>query len=256
MREVTKAQASEALQAVGVKTGDGLLVHSAIHFLGRPVGGPQLYFEAIMEVIGEQGTLCVPTFNFAFTKSQVYDPQQTPSAGMGVFSEIIRQLPEARRTTHPMQSLAVIGKYRDDLTSRDTPCAFDDDSAFDRMLQLNFKLLLLGADIQAVALIHYSEQRADVPYRHWKDFTGPVIVNGRTETRTYRMFARDMDVDARLEIYPIADLMRQRGQWRETALNYGKISTCRLRDFVSTADEFFARDPWIFVTNRPENAGK
>ena len=37
------------------------------------------------------------------------DPASTPSVDMGVFSELVRQQPAALRTTHPMQSLAVLG---------------------------------------------------------------------------------------------------------------------------------------------------
>ena len=93
MREVTKDQAIMALRALGLRPGDGLLVHSAIQFLGRPVGGVGMYLEALCSILevrdsrvenGESrvengqfllsnlgsrlssGTIAVPTFNFAF----------------------------------------------------------------------------------------------------------------------------------------------------------------------------------------------
>ena len=131
-----------------------MLTHSAIQFLGRPKGGLDIYLQAILEVIGDQGTLAVPTFNFGFARGERYDPEQTPSQGMGVFSEHVRQLPDARRTTHPMQSLAVIGRYTDELVACNTPSAFERGSAFERMLELDFKLLLLGADISASSIFH------------------------------------------------------------------------------------------------------
>ncbi len=121
-----------------------------------------------------QGTLVVPTFNFSFARGESYDPKVTPCEGMGAFSEYIRQHPKALRTPHPMQSLAIIGHSAEDLSGRDTASAFDPGSAFERMLELDFRLLLLGADIQAVSMVHYSEQRAAVPYRYWKDFTGKI----------------------------------------------------------------------------------
>jgi len=151
-----------------------------------------------------------------------------------------------------MQSFAVMGKYAPELAACDTPSAFDDGSAVDRMMDLGFKLLLLGADIQASAIIHYSEQRAEVPYRFWKDFTGRVKRGVAWEEATYRMFVRDMEVDARLIIHPIQEAMEKKGQWTSRKLNYGTISLCSLKDFVATADKFLAEDPWIFVTNLPE----
>lgn len=251
---LTRPQLDAALQAVGVSTGDGLLVHSALQFLGKPQSGMPMYLDALLAAVGPAGTIAVPTFSFEFNRGLDFDPQTTPSKDMGVFSEFVRQQPAARRTPHPMQSLAVIGAAAEDLAGRDTPGAFDDGSPFERMLQLRFKLLLLGADIQAASVIHYSEQRAKVPYRYWKDFSGRVKSGGEWQTRTYRMFVRDMEVDARLHLGPLQAALEAAGGWRTTALNMGWVSCCTLADFVVAADSILAADPWAFVTNRPEAA--
>jgi aminoglycoside N3'-acetyltransferase len=251
MLEVTLDQAAACLQAVGIGPGDGLLVHSAIQYLGRPVGGAGLYLEAIRAVAGPDATVAVPTFNFGFAKGEPYDPLETPSVGMGAFSEYIRRLPEARRTLHPLQSLAVVGRWAADLAGRDTPCAFDPGSAFERMLELDFKLLLLGADWKATSMFHYSEQRAAVPYRYWKDFSGPLRRGGVWETRTYRMFVRDLEINPQLTLDPLIPYMQERGHFTACPLNYGQVIACRLADFVTDVDSFLARDPWAFVANRP-----
>jgi aminoglycoside N3'-acetyltransferase len=260
MHEVTVEQVITILKQLNIQPGDGLLVHSALQLLGCPAGGMNpatMYFDALCAVLdihpqSSKGTMVVPTFNFNFAKGESYDPQTTPSQGMGIFSEYVRQQYGARRSSNPMQSLAVIGAYAADLVDRDTPSAFDPGSIFDRMLELDFKLLLLGADVQAVSIIHYSEQRACVPYRYWKDFTGCVKNpgTGDWETRTYRMYVRDLERDPQLKLYPIQESLKIRGQWTDQPLNYGYISTCRLRDFVAVADELLAADPWVFVSNR------
>ena len=249
MQEVTQKQVTTCLKALGIVSGDGLLVHSAVQFLGRPVGGLRMYLDTIREIISPDGTLVVPTFNFGFARGESFDPRSTPSPEMGVFSEFVRQLPEARRTIHPLQSIAVVGRYRDDLTVRDTASAFDAGSAFERMLELDFKLLLLGASSRAVAMFHYCEQRANVPYRYWKDFTGAVRTPEGWQTRTYRMFARDLELDPVLTIDPVVAYLQSLGQWRSQPLNYGQVTVCNLRDFVVAADKFLAEDPWALVTN-------
>lgn len=252
MREVTLPQIIEVLQRVGVREGDGLLVHSALQFFGHPVGGIEIYFSALQEVLGAEGTMVVPSFNFAFARGENYDPATMPAEGMGAFSEYIRQKSQAVRTTHPMQSFVVIGKKTSELVACDTPSAFDDGSAVDRMLDLDFKLLLLGADIQASAIFHYSEQRAEVPYRYWKDFTGRIKRGGKWEQATYRMFVRDMDIDAQIVAYPIQGTLEEKGQWASEKFNYGTVSLCTLKDFVAVEDQFLAENPWFFVTNPPE----
>jgi aminoglycoside N3'-acetyltransferase len=243
----------------------GNIVHNAND---KTLPGARMYFDAICHVIrfkenpspgcsslsgnlSSQGTLAVPTFNFGFTRGEGYDPLSTPSQGMGAFSEFVRQLPEMQRTPHPMQSLAVTGKWAGDLVARDTPSAFDKGSAFERMLELEFKLVLLGADIQAVSMVHYSEQRAQVPYRFWKDFTGPVNTQSGKMVKTYRMFVRDLTIDPRLDLSPIQNELDKRGLWQSVAVNYGNISTCRLSDFVRITDELLSADPWILISNRP-----
>ncbi len=250
MQEIHRNQVVDGLISLGISPGDGLLVHSAVQFLGRPVGGLEMYLDAIFAVIGSEGTLVVPTFNFGFANGEPYDPAETPSQGMGAFSEYIRRLPVARRTSHPMQSVAVIGRYADELASRDTISAFDPGSAFERILELNFKILLLGADSRAISMFHYCEQRAAVPYRYWKEFSGMVRTLSGWENRSYRMFVRNLDIKPELTLDPVVEMMQQHGEWRSIPLNYGQLSLCRLSDFVRAANYFLQQDPWSLVTNR------
>ena len=251
MRKVSRSQIVDILQKLDIHSGDGLLVHSALQFLGLPEGGPGLYLDALQAVLGPQGPIAFPAFNFAFAKGEDYDPQSTPSVGMGAFSEYVRLHPESLRTSHPMQSLSIIGKYAADLTNRDTPSAFDHGSVFDRMLELDFKLLLLGADIEASSVTHYSELRAEAPYRYWKEFTGRVRLNDKWEMRAYRMYVRDLEIDPQLTAKPVQAVLESKGLWSQQCLNYGFISVCRIRDFIAATDEILAKDPWGLVTNRP-----
>jgi len=258
MQTVSKSQVLNCLTQLGIQSGDGLLVHSAIQFLGKPQGGPGMYWEALREATrccgsdNRSGTIAVPTFNFAFARGEPYDPQVTPSQEMGVLSEYIRQLPEALRTPHPLQSLAVLGRWAADLAGRDTPSAFDPTSALDRMLALDFQLLLLGADVQAASIIHYSEQRAAVPYRYWKEFTGLVRTTAGWVTCTYKMYARDLEINPQLDLHPVQADLEARSQWRSVPLHYGHIAACRLADFVDSADRLLAADPWALVANREQ----
>lgn len=252
MREVTAGQVIEVLAALGVQPGDCLLVHSAVQFLGRPAGGVGTYLEALQAVIGPEGTLAVPAFNFGFAHGEPYDPQTTPAQGMGVFSEWVRQHPQAQRTLHPMQSLAAIGPEAAGLARRDTPSAFDPGSAFEHLLDMDAKLLLLGAGVNAVSMLHYSEQHLSVPYRYWKSFTGPVRTPDGWQQRTYRMFVRYLEIDPRLDLGSVEATLKARGLWQDRPLNYGRLSVCRLADFVAVVDEFLSADPWSLVTNREQ----
>ncbi|MCW5875546.1 MAG: AAC(3) family N-acetyltransferase [Anaerolineales bacterium] len=249
--ELTPEALRKALNEVGVGPGDGLLAHSALHLLGRSQGGLQMVLDTLLALIGLEGTLAVPAFNFGFANGEAYDPYATPSQGMGAFSEFVRQQHGALRSAHPMQSVALLGRHARELAAPDTCSAFDQGSAFERMLQLDFKLLLLGTDIQAASIVHYSEQRVAVPYRHWKDFHGKVHLGGQWQPKQYKMFVRDRQIDAQLHLAPLQRALEAAGQWHSTALNFGQVTACRLVDFIAAADALLAADPWAFVTNRP-----
>lgn len=237
--ELIRAQLDRALAAVGVATGDGLLVHSALQYLGKPQGGLEMVLDALQAAVGAAGTIVVPTFSF--TVDGHFDPATTPSKGMGVFSEYVRMNKNAIRTHHPMQSVAAIGAAAADIAGRDTLSPFDAGSAFARMLELDFKLLLLGADVQAASIVHYSEQRANVPYRYWKQFGA------------HKMFVRDMNLDPQLKLAPVQAALENSGLWRSVELNYGRIACCKLADFVSAADALLGADAWALVPNKPES---
>jgi aminoglycoside 3-N-acetyltransferase len=256
MLRVTRAQVVEAVQAVGVRRGEGLMVHASTQFLGLPEGGVEMYYNALGEVLGlgeGKGTLVLPAFNFAFARSEPFDQENTPSDQMGALAEYVRLRPEAYRSPHPMHSVTVVGQHARELASIDTSGAFDSGSVFERMVELDFKLLLLGADVYYTTMIHYCERRANVPYRYWKEFTGEVrLVDQSPQVRTYRMFVRDMDIDPDVNATPVQLELEHRGQWFSVDLNYGKIACCRFRDFVAVAEDLLAIDPWVLVVNRPD----
>ena len=130
--------------------------------------------------------------------------------------------------------MAAIGRYAADIAKCDTPGGYDPGSPFDLMLKLDFKVLLLGADIFYTSMVQYVEQEANVPYRYWKDFRGKVRTPEGWQDRTYRMFVRDLELNPQLTLEPIVADLQQRGQWHSLALNYGYISACRLTDFVAS----------------------
>jgi aminoglycoside 3-N-acetyltransferase len=251
MLKVNREQVISVLEAVGLKKGDGVMIHSALQFLGIPEGGLGIYYDALCAVLGigaGTGTLVVPTFNFGFARGKPFDQATTPAEEMGVFPEYVRQQPGVLRSPHPMQSIAAVGYYAEDLTSRDTSSAFDSSSSFERMVELDFKLLLLGADVRFTSMIHYAEQRMKVLYRYWKEFTGEVRLTGQPpQVRTYRMFVRDMELDPEVSSAPVRNVLEERGLWSSVTLNYGKVALCRFRDFVAVAEELLAKEPWALV---------
>ena len=54
----------EDLSVLGLQKGDAVLVHSSFKSMGVVEGGIQTFVEALLSVIGDRGTLIVPTLTF------------------------------------------------------------------------------------------------------------------------------------------------------------------------------------------------
>lgn len=248
---VTPAMLAEALGAVGVAPGDHLIVHSSLEALGWPEDGVGMYLDSLQAILGPEGTIAVPTFTFSFCRDQVYDGAATPSTDMGVFSELVRQHPDARRTRHPIQSMALLGRHAGTLAALDSPSAYGPGSAWACLPELGFKLLLLGASAHWASFIHHCEERAAVPYRAWKTFSGAVsFEEGHRENRDFQMYVRRLEADPELRAEWVRDRLLETGGWLETTLNHGQLATCRLTDYRDAAGAMLRDDPYALLANR------
>lgn len=239
-----------------IGNGDLVMVHSSLLALGKINDHtlrqiPQVITKALMEAIGPSGTLVVPTLNFGFCRGDGFDRQQTLSENMGILSEYVRQLPNACRSRHPMQSVAAVGPLAETICEPDTPSAFDQGSSFDLMIQQNARLLLLGATFQAATVIHHAEQSVGVPYRLWKDFTGRYVdqsgSNSIDQTKTYRMYVRDLEIDAKLDMKPLELELVERQKLQNQPLGGGIVRSCQFVDLIDVAEHCLGADPNCLV---------
>ena len=58
---VTKQDILEALEKVGVCKGQVLMVHTSLSSLGYVCGGAQVVIEALLEGVGREGTIMMPS---------------------------------------------------------------------------------------------------------------------------------------------------------------------------------------------------
>lgn len=66
---VTRGTLAAGLRELGVRTGDTLLAHSSLSALGWVCGGPVAVVRALLDVLGPDGTLVVPTQTTRVTPS-------------------------------------------------------------------------------------------------------------------------------------------------------------------------------------------
>lgn len=102
------------LRSLGVQPGDTLFVHSSFKSLGPVVGGAETVIGALLEALGPEGTLLMPSFNLCSRdqeeRAKRWDPATTPST-VGWLTEYFRSRPGTLRSDHYSHSVAAFGAH-------------------------------------------------------------------------------------------------------------------------------------------------
>lgn len=251
-----KESIMRALAAVGLQEGDLVLLHSdasaVIRMLGSEDWGLALHllWETIAEVLGKEGTLVVPTFNWDFCKGRPYDAVRTPSR-LGLFSNYIRTRPEASRSLHPIFPFAGIGPQATSLFGGISKSSFGIESVFDRLRHRNAKLIFLNTSFYVCTFVHHVEQMHGVSYRYPKHFTGTIMANGITREDSFEFYVRDERLVVNSYPTRLGDRLRSRGLLLAAGLGDGEIlsTTCGVvfREAVAALNE----DPHFLLKEPP-----
>ena len=174
MKIVTKADIVAGLQEIGLKEGDTVIVHTSLSSIGYVCGGAQTVIEALIEVVGEDGTIMMPTQSWKNLNT------------MGAVAEMFRSWPGASRSDHPARSVAAWGRHSVYLTEKhDLSDIFGDDSPIGRLYELDGKVLLIGVGYNKNTSIHLADVRADYPGKHISTEHSAVTENGKRVWKAY-----------------------------------------------------------------------
>ena len=251
-KSYTDKNIRDCLKRLAVSKGDSLFIHSGLRGLGtfiptmKSANKLDALLNIFLDVVGENGNLIVPTFNFDFCSGIPYDVQLTPSKGMGAFSEFIRVHPKAHRSHHPFHSVAAIGKHAVRIAHAGGISEFSTGSSFDHILQLNTKIIFFGVDF-VETFAHIAEERASVPYRQWKSFSGEIITNGVSKIISVNFYARnfDMDPEPKINVDKIHNYLKNRGIITSLDLGAGKVSVCDSNQMVDELTFKFLNEPYF-----------
>ena len=221
---------------VGVRPGGTLLAHSSLSSFGTVRGGEHTVIDALLEAVGPDGLLAMPTHTWSTVgaRQPVFHQQLSPSI-TGRITESFRLRAAAVRSLHPTHSVAAIGPDAQEFCSGhelySTPCSRT--SPYGRVVARGGQVLMLGVGLDCLTLMHGIEEWAEVPWLFNRVETLHVITtSGAVLTVISRRHTNDPYYEER-DFPSLEPLLKQAGTIRyATAGN----ATIRLVDAKGCTD--------------------
>ena len=227
-------------EALGVKPGAVIIMHSSLSKIGWTVGGPVSVIRALMQILTTEGTLVMPTFTSGNSEPSqwqhppvpkdwwdtirkempAFEPRITPTLGMGKIVETFRNWPNVLRSNNPMSSFAAWGKNAKIITENQELIGhLGERSPISRLYQLDAQILLLGVTHNNNSSLHLAEYRSDFPGKKYIKSGSAIMINNQRKWVEWE----ELDVDS--------DDFAQLGKDFELKINYkpGKIGLAESR---------------------------
>lgn len=185
-----------SLRELGLKHGDSILVHSSLSAFGYVDGGADAVIDALLEAVGTEGNVLVPTLTGTRhdgpSRPPIFDVRSTPCWTGRIPSTMLAR-PTARRSMHPTHSVAGIGPKVDRLAEGHedaaTPCGVQ--SPYYRLAELGGYILLLGVGQESNTTLHTAEELAEVPYHLQPEPTDAVVIDYSGRRHVKRTYLHD-----------------------------------------------------------------
>lgn len=240
---VSREDIARGLEELGVKRGDCIGVHSSLSAFGYVEGGADAVIDALLEIVGPEGAVVAPTYSnnqetidktpedhaLGVTwKYRVlpYRPTED-SCWTGQIPDTFWRREEAVRGPNPSHSLAAIGAGADALAQ-----------GWDRLLEVDGYILLLGVTLGCCSSMHLAEQYVQLPQR---------ILDRTTPPEELAKQYRSEEIHFGFGPYPDFELMeepcRECGIMKSVKLGEADVKMVRLRELVDLYAEYLRRDP-------------
>ncbi len=180
MSLVTRAALRTDLERLGVRPGDDVMVHAALRRVGPMLNGPDALIGALLDAVGPTGTVLAYTDWDARYDELLDDdgrvperwrqhvPPFDPAASRsirdnGALPEFLRTTPGARRSGNPGASVAALGARAEHYTAdHPLPYGYGAGSPLARLVERRGRVLMVGAPLDTMTLLHHAEHLADV----------------------------------------------------------------------------------------------
>ena len=183
---VSKEDIKVGLKRLGLTKGDVIGVHSSLSSFGYVEGGADAVIDALLETVGREGTIVMPTYSTNRIKVELtpeevaagvlwlykispFDPKETPCS-TGVIPEAFRKRKGVMRSLHPMFSVAAIGPKAKEIVEAGNENVRE---AWKKLLELDGYILLIGVGLEVCTAMHLAEELVVLPKHILEKITPP-----------------------------------------------------------------------------------
>ncbi len=209
------------------------MVHASLRQTGPVIGGAATIVNALLEALGPTGTLVAyvdfePFFEDGDPEIPVFNKLTSSAArDHGVLHEMIRTWPGSLRSDHPGAGISAIGAKAEWLTKEHPfQYGYGPGTPFEKLIELNAKILMFGAPLDTITLLHYAEHLADIPDKQIVRYQHLIPTPTGPEWIDFEEFDTSEPVNSHLPenvFEQIAEAFLESGQGQQTMI--GKAST-------------------------------
>lgn len=248
---VLKKDLIQGLNELGIQEGDNLIVHTSIKSFGYICGGAQVVIEALLEIVGKDGTIVMPTQSWKnldpttgvhFDAEEEwwplirenwppYDKDITPTNTMGCVAEMFRKYKGSLRSDHPARSFAANGKNAEYIIkNHDLSDVFGESSPLAKLYKLNAKVVLIGVGYDKNTSLHLSDVRANYKSKHFVEESSAISINGKREWKSYKSLYVDGE-----DFCEIGEAFEKECSFNSVKIGDSTVKIMKQRDLVDFA---------------------
>ncbi|MEO5338923.1 MAG: DUF4910 domain-containing protein [Magnetococcus sp. MYC-9] len=257
----SRQDALDALRNAGLSRGDTVFVTTGLGMLGIAEGVEsaealnRFFLESLQEVLGDRGTILVPTYSYTFGSSTLsdpacFDPATTPAA-IGPFPEFFRQQPGVVRSCDPMVSVSGLGPACAVLFHALPPTSYGADSLFARLAQTDAKCCSIGLGPNWTPFIHHADWLRQVPFRYDKLFYGLLTTAEASVPTTWNYSVRTPGDASWANAHALGRMAVDAAIWRHAPLGRARVYVCGYREYFEFAVRAMQENPWLLASGPP-----
>ncbi len=184
-------------KSLGVMPDQTIMLHSSVKAVGQVMGGPNVVLQALLEAVGAGGTLMmyagwqdIPDFvpelapeirEVYYAEHPAFDPATARAVrDHGILAEFFRTWPNTQRSRNPEASMVAAGAKAEYLTrDHSFDYGYGAESPLAKLVETRGFVLLLGAPLDAITLLHHAEYCAKLQHKNVIHYQCPILQDGQ-----------------------------------------------------------------------------